>query len=151
MWRGAGMWDGCDYRSTLRSLAGFCAGREDPEALGGPGRVLGQRVVREADDTVARDGVLHVAFAVFFEGDGVEVPLTAVELDDQAWGGPVGVDLVAVDGMVGQRGREVVVVNELEEGLFELWPGDAGLVVGDGRDRVSEPFCSAAAGRDPTG
>ena len=82
-----------------------------------------QAAVGDADGAVAGDEMAGVAEPVALECVVVAVVFAAVELDDQAGGGPEDVDLVVKDEDVGGRRRQAVLLAEGSEPLLERGSG----------------------------
>jgi hypothetical protein len=81
----------------------------------------------------------RVAAPVALEAAPGAVVRPAVGLDDEALGGEQEVDLVVVDVLVDERGREAVVAADLQEEAFEV-------ARGRGRcGRGSSPGCRGAS------
>jgi len=85
--------------------------------------LLGELAPRDADDAVAGDRELPIAFAVGLERARGQVGGGAVGLDDQARGRPAEVDHVACHDHIDLWARQVVVGDQREHALFELAPG----------------------------
>ncbi len=75
---------------------------------------------------VAGERVRGVAAPVALEALAGAVVRPAVGLDDEPLGGEEEVDLVLVDVLVDQRGREAVVAADLQEEAFEVALGEPG-------------------------
>lgn len=73
----------------------------------------------DADGPVAGDQPFAVKRPVALKGGAVGVEFPAVELDDQAGGGPEAVDLVAEDEDVGGGCGEAVLSAELGKALLQ--------------------------------
>jgi hypothetical protein len=93
--------------------------------LGGQAFGVGRELAPgDAEDAVAVGLEVAVSGAIFFERFAGGVDRVAVELDDQALGGPEGVGVVGPAGLVRFRSWERVGVEEVEEGLLEVASDD---------------------------
>lgn len=77
----------------------------------------------DSDDAVSLGLHGRVASAVALEGGAMPVEGPAIGLDQESLPRPVGVRLVAEDGDVGLRPREVVLLTECEEAILERGTG----------------------------
>jgi hypothetical protein len=122
---------------------------EEGAELGGDRVRLGVELAPgDPDDAVAHGLEMAVTGAVALERLAGGVDRVAVELDDEAFGGPDGVGLVGPEGRVRPRAGEPVGFGEGEEAAFELAVRDrlAGLplLVEGALDRGDPPTIGVA-------
>jgi hypothetical protein len=117
---------------------------------GDKGRVVGELAPGQAEDLVARVLEVQVLGAVALEYAASSVPAPAVQLDNEALLGPVGVDIDPLDEHVRLRFGEVVVAAEIEEVALPIGASIWGAsVIGNEGNQLAEASMAVASADEP--